>query len=242
MPDSEPPVVRASSRTRVLVLSAFLVLYGNCTALLVGSATPVTGWPGAFLGVLLILLTLAWAFRVAYFTSTDIGLNGRGMLGSAGIGLLVAVATGVAALLFLRFPPLVSGPVVYAPVAGLTPVGLFTRVAVWMPLDTVLPEELAFRGVLLAELRRSTPELKAIVASAAVFTLWHVVIISRTLALTNLRTDPLLWGLGLAGASAGVFVGGVLFAVLRTRTGHLAASVLAHWGFNTVLLVGLAAE
>ena len=82
MPDSEPPVVGASSRTRVLVLSAFLVLYGNCTALLVGSATPVTGWPGAFLGVLLILLTLAWAFRVAHFTSTDIGLNGRGMLGS----------------------------------------------------------------------------------------------------------------------------------------------------------------
>lgn len=237
-----PSVVGASGRMRVLVLSAFLVPYGNCMALLVGSATPVTGWPGVFLGVLLIVLTLAWAFRVAHFTSKDIGLNERGVLRSAGIGLFVAAAAGVAALLFLRFPPLVSGPVVYAPIAGLTPVGLFTRVGVWMPLDTVLPEELAFRGVLFAELRRSTSGLKTIVASAAVFTLWHVVIISRTLALTNLRTDPLLWVLGLAGACAGVFAGGVLFAVLRIRTGHLAASVLAHWGFNTLLIVGLAAE
>jgi len=40
-------------------------------------------------------------------------------------------------------------------------------------------------------------------------------------------------------AFAGVFAGGVIFALLRLRTGNLAAAVLAHWLFDAGLITGL---
>jgi membrane protease YdiL (CAAX protease family) len=140
----------------------------------------------------------------------------------------------------LRFPPLLAGPVLYAPVSEASAATLLWRVAVWMPLDTVLPEELAFRGVLLASLMRRLPTVPAALVSAGVFTLWHAVIVSRTLAQTNLRSQPVFFVLGFVGAFGAIFVGGLLFATLRIRTRHLAGSMLAHWAFNTLLLLGLA--
>jgi hypothetical protein len=142
-------------------------------------------------------------------------------------------------LLFLQFPPLVGHAVEYAPLASLSREALLWRALVWMPLDTAIPEEVAFRGVLLASLRRRWSELPAVLVSAAVFASWHGVIVSRTVALTNLQSEPVLAMLGLFGAFLAVCVGGVLFAWLRLATGHLAGSIIAHWAFNTVLLLGL---
>jgi membrane protease YdiL (CAAX protease family) len=231
--------MHALPRAQVVVLCALLVALGNCVAWLVGTATPVSGWPGGFIGILLMLATLLWALRVRRLSPAELGLSLSGLVRGAVVGLVIALAGGAAALLFLRFPPLVGGPIVYAPLTDLPPMSLVARIAVWMPLDTVLPEELAFRGALLAELRRQTTWMRASVISAAVFVLWHVLVVARTLAQTNLRDDLPLLMLGLAGAFGAVFVGGLLFAALRMATGSLAASVLAHWGFNAVLLVGL---
>ena len=225
---------------RLVVASAVLVAFGNWMAWLVGTATPVGPWPGAIMGVVLSVAALFWAFCVADLSRSDLGLSGPPLLKSAAIGLLVAIGIGLLALFFLRFPPLVGGPVEYNPLADMSPVALLMRIMVWMPLDTVMPEEIAFRGVLLAELRRRTSALGATLVSAALFVVWHVVVVSRTLAVTNLRDRPLLLSVGLVLAFAAVLVGGVLFAALRIRTGHLAASVVAHWGFNSLLLVGLA--
>ena len=75
--------------------------------------------------------------------------------------------------------------------------------------------------------------------SAAPFTLWHGVTVTRTIALTNLHADPPLATLGLVGAFAAVFIGGILFGALRLATGHLGGSIAAHWVFNATLLIGL---
>ena len=72
-----------------------------------------------------------------------------------------------------------------------------------------------------------------------VFTLWHLVIVTRTLLATNFANEPLMLILGIVGALTAIFVGGVLFAVLRLRTNNLAGSIVAHWAFNTVLLIGI---
>ena len=64
---------------------------------------------------------------------------------------------------------------------------------------------------------------------------------SRTVASTNLQTEPLLASLGVLGAFLAIGVGGVLFAWLRLTSGHLAASIAAHWAFNAALLLGLRA-
>lgn len=139
----------------------------------------------------------------------------------------------------LRFPPLVGGPIVYAPLVAIGGADLQLRAFVTMPLDTVVPEELAFRGVLLALLRRRHAVVPSLVLSTVPFALWHGWIAVSTVRETNLSADPLLFALGLSGAFVAIFAGGVAFAALRAITGNLAAPLAAHWTFNTVLLFGL---
>lgn len=223
-----------------LAFSALLVLYGNAAALLAGSALPKLGWFGASLGVILVVATLLWARRQG-LSNAEMGLGRERALLSGAAGLLLALAIVGPALLVLRFPPLLGQPVIYAPLASLALGDLAVRVAFFMPLDTVIPEELAFRGVLLAALRRRFATVAAVALSALAFTAWHVVIVQATLAETNLVREPLFAALGYGGAFAAVFGGGVLFAALRLWTRNLAAPLAGHWVFNAALLAGLTA-
>ena len=225
---------------RIFILGVSLVAYGNLGALVLGTATPVGPWPGVFLGMLLMISVVAWSCLRSRVGLEELGLATRGFLPSTGLGLLVALATALPALLFLRFPPLLGTAVEYPPLGSMPPDALLWRSFVWMPLDTAIPEEVAFRGVLLAMLLRRSSTMPAVVLSALVFTGWHAVIVSRTVALTNLQSEPLLSILGLVGAFLAVFAGGLLFAWLRVASGNLAGSIVAHWAFNTLLLLGLA--
>ena len=241
--------VRASTSSRpagayrvdsvFLPYAAFLVAYGNAAAYLAGSALP-HGGAGVLFGVTLVAAVLVIA-RLEGLTLADLGLRRERLALGAGIGFVLALLAVGGAILVLRFPPLVGGPVTYAPLAAVAPAELATRIALTMPLDTVIPEELAFRGLLLAQLLRRYRAPAAVALSALVFAAWHVVIVLATLAETNLAPDPLFGALGLAGAFLAVFAGGVFFATLRLVTGSLAAPLAAHWGFNTALLVGLRA-
>jgi membrane protease YdiL (CAAX protease family) len=226
--------------SRACALSLFLAAYGNVASLVLGTATPAGGWPGVVVGLLLLTIVLTWARSSPPLTASELGLTRRGLPRSVVLGLLLALGTAVPAVLFLRFPPLVGQPVEYAPLGTLSREALLWRACVWMPLDTALPEEVAFRGVLLAILRRGWADAPAALISAAAFTAWHGIIVSRTVALTNLQAEPLLAALGLLGAFLAVAVGGILFAWLRLFTGHLAGCMVAHWAFNAVLLLGLA--
>ncbi|HEY6278984.1 MAG TPA: CPBP family intramembrane glutamic endopeptidase [Streptosporangiaceae bacterium] len=102
-----------------------------------------------------------------------------------------------------------------------------------IPVGTVLWEEIAFRGVLHAALRRVMPERAAIVASAAVFGLWHI----RPTA-EALRANGLTRGRGLAVANvtagcAATAAGGLVLSWLRARSGSLAAPMLVHLATNS---------
>ena len=224
---------------RVLGLSLFLAVYGNVAALIVGTAVPI-GWSGLVLALVLLAAVLAWARFVDRLTPLELGLTRKHLLRGARLGLLVALAAALPSLLFLRFPPLVGQSIAYSPLASLSTEALLWRAFVSMPLDTAIPEEIAFRGVLLATLRRRFADRAAMLVSAAVFTAWHGVVVSRTIALTNLDAEPLLAALGLIGAFIAIGCGGVLFAWLRLTSGHLAGSIVAHWAFNASLLLGLA--
>ncbi len=224
----------------MLAWSLFLVVYGNAGSLVVGTATPDGWWPGVPLGILLTCITLVWAWRIP-LTAGQLGLASGRLLRSALLGLVVASGVGGLALLVLRFPPLMGQPVEYAPLGSLSKEAVLWRTFIWMPLDTVIPEELAFRGVLLGMLLTRYSRVRAVVVAALVFAAWHGVIVSHTLASTNLQSSMLLASLGVIGAFGAVFIGGVLFAWIRLRTDHLAGSVVAHWAFNAVVLVGLGA-
>jgi membrane protease YdiL (CAAX protease family) len=237
----EDVTVQALRPRRVLPLiavAAFLALYGNAVSTVMAFPTPLGEGTGLAVSVLLVVVVLAWA-RGAGMTWTELGFGPGNPVRSALIGLLAAVIIVTPALLFIRFPPIFGTPVTYGPAALLTDSALAQRVLVLMPLDTAIPEEIAFRGVLLGALLRRHTAVSAVLLAAVPFTLWHLVIVGRTLGLTNLAEQPPYALLGFLGALVAVFVGALIFGWLRIATGHLAASMTAHWGFNASLLVGL---
>lgn len=106
-----------------------------------------------------------------------------------------------------------------------------------IPLQTVIPEELAFRGVLHGALDRAWGFRGVAAAGSLLFGLWHI---ASSLGLTagNVGFTRVLGG-GLFGMVAGV-VGAVLataaagfvFTWLRRRSGSLIAPIALHWSLN----------
>ncbi|MSQ28046.1 MAG: CPBP family intramembrane metalloprotease [Dehalococcoidia bacterium] len=197
------------------------------------------GWlqSGLALGAVPVLLVLAW--KGWGLSLEEIGLRRQRAGIEAGLGLGLGAVMAAASLLFLRFPLVLESPITYEPVRAADAAGLVQRVLVSMPLDTVLLEELAFRGVLLAGLLRTRAPVVAVVVNAGLFSAWHITINFQTVASTNLHESPLLFALGLIGAHLAIFGAGVVLAVLRMKSLTLAPCFAAHWGVNTGLLLGL---
>jgi uncharacterized protein len=107
------------------------------------------------------------------------------------------------------------------------------QAVVRIPVGTVLWEEIAFRGVLQAALRRVMPETAAIAVTSGVFGLWHIRPTAGALRMNGLAGSRRQ---AVAGVAAGVAVttaGGVLLSWLRARSGRLAAPVLLHLTINS---------
>ncbi len=107
------------------------------------------------------------------------------------------------------------------------------QAAVRIPAGTVLWEEVAFRGVLQASLRRVLPAPAAVVLTSGVFGLWHVRPTLQALRANGLADDRRR---AIAGVAAGVAVtaaGGALLSWLRERSGGLAAPMAVHLVTNS---------
>lgn len=223
--------------TCVVCFSIVLIVYGNVADVAVGADTLAISWAGG-LKALGLLVIAAVAARACHLAWPEIGLRRTHVVRSTVIGLAVALALAAISLLVLRLGPFVGGRVTYAPLNGEAVPPLLFHALIALPLQTALPEELAFRGVLLGLLMRRLSPARAAVVMSAVFVAWHVVVQAQTLAQTNLN-GFLLIVLAAVAAVLGIFVGGLLFALLRVRTGNLAGAIAAHWGFNAGLVLGL---
>jgi uncharacterized protein len=106
-----------------------------------------------------------------------------------------------------------------------------------IPLQTVIPEELAFRGVLHGALDRAWGFRGVALAGSLLFGLWHV---ATSLGLTSNNVGfTRLFGGGFAGMLAGVTMAvlatgaaGFVFSWLRRRSGSLIAPIALHWSLN----------
>jgi uncharacterized protein len=111
------------------------------------------------------------------------------------------------------------------------------QAAVRIPVGTVLWEEVAFRGVMQAALRRVMPRGAAVTVTSAVFGIWHVRPTAEALRVNGLAGDH---SRARAGVLAGVVVtaaAGAFLSWLRERSGRLAAPVLLHLAANSGGLV-----
>jgi membrane protease YdiL (CAAX protease family) len=106
-----------------------------------------------------------------------------------------------------------------------------------IPLQTVIPEELAFRGVLHGALNRAWGFRGVAAAGSLLFGLWHI---ATSLGLTSSNVGfTRLFGGGLLGMSAGVTLAvlatgtaGFVFSWLRRRSGSLISPIALHWSLN----------
>lgn len=106
-----------------------------------------------------------------------------------------------------------------------------------IPLQTVIPEELAFRGVLHGALNRAWGFRGVAAAGSLLFGLWHI---ATSLGLTSSNVGfTKLFGGGVVGMLAGVVLAvlatgaaGFVFSWLRRRSGSLLAPIALHWSLN----------
>jgi len=217
---------------RVRLDVAVVVVVLAATNLIAHFTTPWAGIvtvPAAAIGL------VAW-LRLSGLGWAELGLGREywksgAVYAFAAFGLVVAViAVGV--LLPLTRPMFMNSH--YATISG----ALLASMII-IPLQTVIPEELAFRGVLHGALSRAWGFRGVMLAGSLLFGLWHV---ATSLGLTSSNVGfTRLFGGGVFGMLAGVSLAvvataaaGLVFSWLRQRSGSLLAPIALHWSLNGV--------
>jgi membrane protease YdiL (CAAX protease family) len=215
---------------RIYVDLALVVVVLVLTNLIAHFTTPwasVATVPAAAVGLVALLRFngLGWA---------ELGL-GRDHWKSGGLYALAAttlvvtvIAVGV--LLPMTRPMFMNNR--YATISGAVVASMII-----IPLQTVIPEELAFRGVLHGALNRAWGFRGVALAGSLLFGLWHIAT-SLGLTSSNVGFTRLLGG-GVVGMLAGVTLAvlataaaGFVFSWLRRRSGSLIAPIALHWSLN----------
>jgi membrane protease YdiL (CAAX protease family) len=117
-------------------------------------------------------------------------------------------------------------------IAGLDRRQLAYQVLLRIPVGTVAWEEIAFRGVLQAALRRVLAEPVATAVGSAVFGLWHIRPTAEALAVNRLAASRGARIFAVTAVAAGTAGAGAVLSLLRGRSGSLAAPVLLHLAAN----------
>jgi membrane protease YdiL (CAAX protease family) len=215
---------------RVYVDIAVVVVVLALTNLIAHFTTPWAGIatvPAAAVGLLALVRArgLGWS---------ELGLgrehwrSGAGY--AAGAVALVLTVVAIGALLPWTRPMFMNDN--YATLSG----ALLASMII-IPLQTVIPEELAFRGVLHGALNRAWGSRGVAAAGSLLFGLWHI---STSLGLTSSNVGfTRVFGGGIFGVVAGVVlavmatgVAGFVFTWLRRRSGSLIAPIALHWALN----------
>jgi uncharacterized protein len=220
----------APTRLRIHVDIAVIVLVLVLTNLVAHFTTPWAGIatvPAAAVGLVLLMRYngLGWA---------ELGLGREhwksGLAYALGAVAVVGSVIGIGVLLPMTRPMFLNHH--YATISG----ALVASMVV-IPLQTVIPEELAFRGVLHGALNRAWGFRGVALAGSLLFGLWHV---ATSLGLTSSNVGfTRLFGGGVTGMLAGVTLAvlatgaaGFVFSWLRRRSGSLIAPIALHWSLN----------
>lgn len=252
---SDPSSRSATRIIRAGALAAALVIYGNLKSwwdlvVLQTSAAGSTFAVGA--GVALVLAILAGAL-VLHTDAAGLGVAGGSVWPSLRLGVSIGGTAALAGGVLILVGSLVSKKL-GLPISDLTPAAttpwgpLLWRAVLLLWVDTVLPEELGFRGALLLTLdgqRAATPVVgtsyrrawvevirfafrPAVLVSSVVFAAWHIVVVIQD----GVHDIPTVLG-----KLAVIGFGGMLFGGLRLAGGNLLAPVVGHWLFDMVAMV-----
>jgi membrane protease YdiL (CAAX protease family) len=212
----------------IAVVVAVLVL-ANLVAHFTTAWASIATVPAAAVGLVFLIRRrgLDWA---------ELGLGREHWKSGMGYALaavaLVVSVIAVGVLLPMTRPMFLNNH--YATVSGAVIASM-----VIIPLQTVIPEELVFRGVLHGALDRAWGFRGVALAGSLLFGLWHI---ATSLGLTSNNVGfTRLFGGGVVGMLAGVMLAvlatgaaGFVFSWLRRRSGSLIAPIALHWSLNGV--------
>lgn len=242
-----------------VALSVILIAYGNLVSL---SPSDVRVRFLVFTNLALLALILWVALRRSGLGYDILGLNRKALLRSSAWGIAIGALLALPPVALIVVVPFVTGePIEYGDINTFSGREMAQRLAFTTLVRTALFEEIAFRGVLYAYFlrafapsaahvpasspprtlvpERGTADGRAILWTSLVFALWHIVISSRTVAEGNVVDSPWLVPPAVLFSLAGTFLGGLVFAWLRWRSGSVAGPFFVHW--LTVALMSLAA-
>lgn len=215
---------------RIYVDIAIVVVVLALTNLLAHFTTPwanVAVVPAAAVGLLALMRArgIGWA---------ELGLGRDHWRSGVGYALAAFAAVGsviaIGALLPWTRPMFLNDN--YATLSG----ALIASMVI-IPLQTVIPEELAFRGVLHGTLDRAWGFRGVAAAGSLLFGLWHIAT-SLGLTASNVGFTRLFGGgvfgmvVGVLGAVLATAAAGFVFTWLRRRSGSLIAPIALHWSLN----------
>ena len=227
----------ATTPTGVLSPTVALVaVVGVLIALVVARRVLDLGGAGAVVASLLATLACLLLARAGGADNVALGLDASQVPGGLrwGGAVMGAVALGLVLVALIPATRTVLEDDRVAVGVG----GMLVTTLVVIPLGTVVLEEVAFRGALLALGRESWGTPVAVAVSSVLFGLWHIPPTLRTAGGNAVTGDIAGSGLGLALATAGMVVAmtaaGAVLCWLRLRSGSLLAPVLTHVATNSI--------
>ena len=178
------------------------------------------------------------AAKAAGLSDADLGL-GRGWWrpGRLAAGLAAGICAG---WILIAATPATRPVLADRRNTSFEPRAVAYQAAVRIPLGTVLWEEIAFRGVLQAALRRVLPHRTAMLVNAGVFGAWHLYPTHAALRANGLVAGRPQEVTRAVAGSAAMAVPGVLLSWLRDRSGRLAAPALVHLAANSGAMIAAA--
>jgi uncharacterized protein len=214
----------------------FLLTVGVLVLFTVARGYGLLGPEPVAIGLLTAALALiAWT---AAATLTDVGLaraDARAGLryGAGAFGVVLLVLVVAAAI------PATNG-FLHDSRAQIDGGRLLYELAVPILLLTAIPEEFAFRGVLLGSALRLWGPWRASLITSALFGLWHIAPTLHTMSDNHLFRGEAASVAGqvllVLGSIAVTFVAGLVFCWLRLRSRSLIAPVMAHVATNGLAL------
>lgn len=179
---------------------------------------------------------LAFAVRVDGRSWADLGLARADLASGARWG--AAIIAGLATVYVVGYAvPFTHDLFLDDRVRTMTTSSVMASAFVRVPFGTVLLEEVAFRGVLLAQVAARARWWTAVAVSSALFGLWHVLPSMGVEAVNPVAEDTvgtLPGWITVVGSVVLTALAGVVFCWLRRRSRSLLAPMALHWATNSL--------
>ncbi|MET9200310.1 CPBP family intramembrane glutamic endopeptidase [Gordonia sp. NPDC003585] len=221
----------------VLVVVAILIVLTAADLLAHYSRAPISYFVVPATALLLVATAL-----VAGLTWTDLGLSRKQLSNGIAYALAAIIVVGAIVSVAVAVP---ASRDFFMSDRYADPSDALLAAFVVIPLQTVIPEELIFRGVLQGTLMKFFATRVALTIGAVAFGLWHLTSSLGLTAGNEGLSDAVGSGTfgqiaGVIGAVVATTLAGFVFGWLRRRSDSLLAPVALHWALNATGAIGVA--